>query len=66
MVLQNFSKEQKKSAENSLSESWRFPREGVVLEPGVPFGREGSANGREAPVVNKEWSCVFRGPEDGR
>ena len=34
----------------------------------VPFGRErgGSAGGRETPAVNREWSCVFRGPEVGR
>ena len=30
MVLQNSSKEQKKNAGSSLSEPWRFPREGWV------------------------------------
>ena len=28
--------------------------------------RGGSASGREVPAVNREWPCVFRGPEDGR
>ena len=38
---------------------------GVKTE--VSFGREGgSTSGRETPAVCKEWSCVFRGPEDDR
>ena len=42
-----------------------FKRRGV--ETGVPFRREGGfASGRGTPAVCKEWSCIFRGQEDGR
>ena len=26
----------------------------------------GSANGREMPAINRDWSCVYRGPGGGR
>ena len=39
----------------------------MVVEAGVPFGREGgSASRRERPAVNRELSCVFQGRVNDR
>ena len=63
MVLQNSLKEQKKSAKNSFSESWRLSQREVDLETGLPFGKEVSASEREAPAVGL--GVVVRLPSAG-
>ena len=62
VVLQNSSKD--KGAENSLSESWRIPREGWGVETGVPFGREGGGprvEGRRRLPRAGGWLSGLRG-----